>query len=57
VGDMLFAEREIVKYVQGRSFQDKLARLNGVNVQNNKATRFLNGPVRKTSPITNSIRQ
>jgi hypothetical protein len=51
VDDMLVAEREIVKYVQGRSFQDQLARLNGVNAQNNKATRSLDGPVRKTSPI------
>jgi hypothetical protein len=51
VHDMLVAEREIVKYVQGRSFQDELARLNGVNAQNNKATRSLDGPVRKTSPI------
>jgi hypothetical protein len=51
VDDMLVAEREIVKYVQGRSFQDELARLNGVNAQNNKATRSIDGPVRKTSPI------
>jgi hypothetical protein len=51
VDDMLVAEREIVKYVQRRSFRDELARLNGVNAQNNKATRSLDGPVRKTSPI------
>jgi hypothetical protein len=57
VDDMLVAEREIVKYVQGRSFQDELARLNGVNAQNNKATRSLDGPIRKTSPIYNSIRK
>jgi hypothetical protein len=51
VEEMLFAEKEIVKYVQGRSYQEELSRLNYGNIENDGAKGSLTGPVKKTSPI------
>ncbi len=48
---MLFAEKEIVKYVQGRSYQEELSHLNYGNIENDGAKESLTGPVKKTSPI------
>ncbi|XP_028413969.1 uncharacterized protein LOC114536827 [Dendronephthya gigantea] len=46
--EMQHAEKEILKYIQGRSFQEELARLNSVDDQSAKS---LKGQVKKASPI------
>lgn len=49
--EMRQAEKEILKYVQGRGFQEEIARLNCADLQSDQIEKVSRGTINKSSPI------